>query len=87
MKILENLALNSTDLGLLNKEFQLDNHIDYKIADNQVISNELLVKYEKSQAVPSLNAFVNYSTAAYNDNNIFFKNNGNWPAVGPGAAI
>lgn len=75
---LDNLALNSTDLGLVNQEFQLDNHIDYKIADNQVVSDELLVKYEKSKAIPSLNAFVNYSTAAYNDNNIFFQNGGNW---------
>lgn len=75
---LENLALNSTDLELVNQEFELDNHIDFKIADNHVVSNELLVKYEKSKAIPSLNAFLNYSTSAYNDNNIFFQNNGNW---------
>ena len=37
-----------------------------------------MVKFEKSKALPSLNAFVNYSTFANNDNNIFFENNGNW---------
>ncbi len=75
---LEHLALNSTDLRLVGKNFDLDNHIDYKIADNLVVSNELLVKYEKSKAIPSLNAFVNYSTYAANNNNIFFNNQGSW---------
>lgn len=75
---LDNLAMNSTDLTLMGQTFNLDNHVDFKIADNNVVSNELLVKYEKSMAVPTLNAFVNYSTAAYNDNNIFFQNGGNW---------
>lgn len=75
---LEELALSSSDINLINSNFNLDNHIDYRIADNTVISNELLVKFEKSQALPSLAAFINYSTYANNDNNIFFKNNGNW---------
>ena len=75
---LEFLALNSSDLNLINTNFDLNNHIDYKIADNKVVSEELFVKFEKSQALPSLNAFVNYSKFANNDNNIFFKNDGNW---------
>ncbi|MEN8123821.1 MAG: TolC family protein [Bacteroidota bacterium] len=75
---LDNLALSSTNMNLINSNFDLDNHIDYRIADNTVMSNELLVKFEKSKALPSLGAFINYSTYANNDNNIFFKNNGNW---------
>ncbi len=75
---LEFLALNSSDLDLINTSFDLNNHIDYKIADNKVVSEELFVKFEKSQALPSLNAFINYSKYANNDNNIFFKNDGNW---------
>lgn len=75
---LEELALSSSDINLINSNFDLNNHIDYQIADNTVVSNELLVKFEKSQALPSLGAFVNYSTYANNDNNIFFKNDGNW---------
>ena len=63
---------------MINEQFDLDKHVDYQIADNQVTTKELQVKYEKSKNIPTLNAFVNYSTFAANDNNIFFENNGNW---------
>ncbi len=75
---LENLALSATDIKLINSNLNLSNHIDYRIADNTVVSNELMVKFEKSKSLPSLGAFVNYSKYANNDNNIFFKNNGRW---------
>jgi outer membrane protein TolC len=76
---LENLALKSTDLQMLYKEFELENHVDFRIADNQVLSDELLVKYEKSQSIPSINAFVNYNTFQYGNNLVFFENfNDNW---------
>ena len=76
---LENLALKSTDLGMVSKAFDLNNHIDFKIADNNVVAGELLVKFEKSQALPSLNAFINYSQFANNNsNNVFYSNYGDW---------
>jgi outer membrane protein TolC len=75
---LDNLAMRSTDLTMISTPFELENHIDYKILDNQVESDELMVKYEKTKGMPSLNAFVNYSTFANNDNFVFFENTGNW---------
>jgi len=76
---LENLAMKSADLQILYTEFELENHVDFKIADNQVLSDELLVKYEKSKNIPSINAFVNYSTFQYGDNLVFFENyDDNW---------
>ena len=76
---LENLALKSTDLQMLYQEFDLENHVDFRIADNQVLSDELLVKFEKSKNIPSINAFVNYSTFQYADNLVFFEDpTGNW---------
>jgi outer membrane protein TolC len=75
---LTDLGIKSTDLALLTEEFVLENHIDYKIADNMVTADELLVKYEKSKALPTMNAFLNYSVFANNDNNIFFENQGEW---------
>jgi len=76
---LENLALKSTDLNIISRSFDLNNHIDFKMADNNVVAGELLVKFEKSQALPSLNAFVNYSQFANNtSNNIFYSNYGDW---------
>ena len=76
---LENLAMKSADLQILYTEFELENHVDFRIADNQVLSDELLVKYEKSKSIPSINAFVNYSTFQYGDNLVFFENyDDNW---------
>ncbi len=76
---LENLALQSTDLQMIYQEFDLENHVDFRIADNQVLSDELLVKFEKSKNIPSINAFVNYSTFQYANNLVFFENpTGNW---------
>ena len=75
---LENLALRSSDSDIISSQFDLKNHIDFKIADNKVEFDELLVKLEKTKGMPSLNAFVNYSQFANNDNFIFFENAGDW---------
>ncbi|MCP4884764.1 MAG: TolC family protein [Flavobacteriales bacterium] len=76
---LEGLALKSTDLQILYSDFDLENHVDFRIADNQVLSDELLVKFEKSKSIPSINAFVNYNTFQYGNNLIFFENfDENW---------
>ncbi len=76
---LENLAIKSTDLQIIYEDFDLENHVDFRIADNQVLSDELLVKYEKSKNIPSINAFVNYSTFQYGNNLVFFENpSENW---------
>jgi outer membrane protein TolC len=75
---IENIGLKSSDLALLSQDFDLKNHIDYKIADNVVTQSELMVKYEKSQALPTLDAFLNYSVFANNDNNVFYGNDGEW---------
>jgi outer membrane protein TolC len=75
---LQTLALRSTDLDIVSTQFALENHIDFKIADNKVESDALLVRYEKTKGMPSLNAFINYSQFANNNNFIFFENTGNW---------
>lgn len=76
---LEGLALQSTDLNMLYEPFDLENHVDFRIADNQVLSDELLVKFEKSKNIPSINAFINYSQFANNNNFVFFERyDGNW---------
>jgi outer membrane protein len=75
---LQTLALRSTDPEIVSTQFALENHIDFKIADNKVESDALMVKYEKTKGMPSLNAFVNYSQFANNNNFIFFENSGNW---------
>ena len=58
---LETLTNQNIDLGLLNSEENIESTIDYKIAANDKRSKELLLKLEKSKALPSLSAFVNGS--------------------------
>ena len=50
---------------------QIDNNIDIRIADNNVKSEELQFKYEKSKSLPKLSGFVN-QTYTGNSNNFTF---------------
>ena len=58
---LENLVLESISLDYLNTEHSLVNNIDYKIAENDVVSKSLEYKLEKSEQFPKITAFVNAS--------------------------
>jgi len=53
------LTTKHIDLGLITIEESVENTVDYKIAKNDNRSKELLLKLEKSKALPSLNAFIN----------------------------
>ncbi|TCP25009.1 outer membrane protein TolC [Tenacibaculum skagerrakense] len=75
---LEDLVLVNSDLELLTQSFDLDNHIDYRIAENNRESNRLLLKLEKSKALPSVNAFINYSRLANAEDFTFFDSSQQW---------
>ena len=62
---LETLTQQNISLGLLDNETNIENTIDYKIAENDKTTKELLVKLEKSKALPTLNAFINGGYTAY----------------------
>ncbi len=51
----------------------LANHIDYRMAQSNILSNEKLLKLEKSAYLPSLNAFYSYSKLSYGDGANLFK--------------
>jgi outer membrane protein TolC len=57
---LNTLTQNNIDLVLLKKEFEAKNTIDYQIGKNIEKSKELLLKLEKSKALPSLAAQFNF---------------------------
>lgn len=57
---LDNLAKQNIDLNAMSSEFNVQENIDYKIGQNTLESNRLLVKLEKSKALPSLAANVNF---------------------------
>ena len=75
---LESLIIENIDLSLISKTFNVANHIDYKIAENNKEGNRLLVLLERSKALPSLSAFVNYGYAGNSNSFDFFNSNQTW---------
>ena len=75
---LESLTAQNIALDLLSSEDGVENTIDYKIAFNDKTSKELLLKLEKSKALPSLNAFLNGSYSGNSEEFTFAKNDQKW---------
>ena len=75
---LESLIDTHIDLDLLSKQFSLDNHVDFKIATNNREGQRLLLLLEKSKALPTLKAFVNFGYAGNSDSFDFFKSQQTW---------
>ncbi|MDO5607090.1 MAG: TolC family protein [Capnocytophaga sp.] len=76
---LDALAQASVAQSIANDtDFNIENNIDYRIASNNLRSQELLLKYEKSQSLPKLNAFINGAYNAYNDEFTFLQRNQRW---------
>ena len=75
---LDSLIIKNIDLGLAAQSFSLNNHIDYKIAQNSRESQRLLMRLEQSKALPSLSAFVNYGYTGNSDSFTFFNSNQKW---------
>ena len=63
LKLTENidaLVVENIDFNLLTSNFSVESLIDYRIADTDRESKSLLMKLEKSKALPSLRGFVNF---------------------------
>ena len=75
---LDVLTLQNIELSLLDSANNVENTIDYKIAENEKVTKELLVKLEKSKALPSLSAFVNGSYVGNRESFNFTNSNEKW---------
>lgn len=75
---LEDLTLSNIQLSLLDIEDSIENNIDFKIAENDKVSNELLVKLEQSRALPTLNAFLSGAYLANRNSFDFLDFNNPW---------
>ncbi len=75
---LQGLTSQNIVLSLLDAEEGVENTVDYQIAENDKTSKELLLKLEKSKALPTINAFVNGVYDGYNDNFKFLKKEQQW---------
>lgn len=69
---LESLTNENIDLGLIEAEESVESATDYKIALNDKVSKELLVKLEKSKALPTLSASLTGGYLSYSDSFTFF---------------
>lgn len=75
---LDLLAQQNIALELLDVEDNIENTIDYKIADNDKRSKELLVKLEKSKALPTVGAFINGGYTGNSQKFTFLNDNQIW---------
>jgi outer membrane protein TolC len=75
---LETLTLSNINLSLLDEEENIENTLDYKIAINDQRSKELLLKLERSKALPSLTGFINGGYAGNNDEFRFLNKEQQW---------
>jgi outer membrane protein TolC len=71
--LLDNLDENLGDLG-----FDVENNIDYSIAENQVELKKLLANLEKTKYFPSIKAFYNTKQDAFSDQFDFFSSGSEW---------
>ena len=75
---LQVLADKNVDLNLLEIEDNVANNIDYQIAENEKLSKELLVKLEKSKALPTVSAFLNGGYQSFGNEFTFLDSNNRW---------
>ena len=75
---LDSLAEQNITLNLLEATDDVKNTIDFKIADNDKRSKELLVKLEKSKALPTIGAFVSGGYLGNSQTFTFLNNNQQW---------
>lgn len=75
---LEGLTSQNIVISLLEADENIENSVDFRIAANDKRSKELLLKLEKSKALPTIDAFVNGGYAGYSDQFNFATRNQKW---------
>ena len=75
---LDQLTQQNISLDIMSSNLSVEENIDYKIAFNLTEQRSLELKLEKSRALPSLNAYVNYGTQAYSNEFSFLDTNQQW---------
>ncbi len=75
---LDDLTQKQINLGLLDTEFNIENNVDYKLAENLNEQRFFELKLAKSRALPTLNAFVNYGGNSFSDSFNFLDRGQPW---------
>src|SRR5690554_7735961 len=69
---LNTLAEENIDLSILDASLNLDQNVDFKIADNLIQQRTFEMQLEQTKALPRLSAFINYGTSANSQDFTFF---------------
>ncbi|WP_271423609.1 TolC family protein [Aequorivita sinensis] len=75
---LDKLANANISLALLNNSINFEENVDFKIANNLVQQRFFENRLEKSKALPTLSAFINYGTSANSEDFTFFNGDQKW---------
>ena len=75
---LDNLTTSNLDLAFSQNEFSVKNNIDYQIATNFTEQRSLELRLEKSKALPSLGAAVNFGYNSFANDFSFFDSEQKW---------
>ena len=75
---LDSLSGSNLDLAFSQSEFAVNNNIDYLMASNFQEQKTLELKLERSKALPSLAANLNFGYNAFNDQFKFFQKDQRW---------
>ncbi len=75
---LDSLAMKNSDQSVTTKPFIIENNVDYRLAFLLTEQRRLELKLEKSRALPKLEAFINYGTAAFDDDFVFLDSETRW---------
>ena len=75
---LDSLSKNNLQSVLESNEFNVTNSIDYQISSSLVTQKKLLLKLEKSKALPSLGANVNFGYNTFGNTFSMFESNQKW---------
>jgi outer membrane protein len=75
---LDNLSKSKLDLVSQTSDFDVNNNIEFQIASSIVNQKRLLLKLEKSKALPSLGAAVNFGYNSFANDFNFLSTNQKW---------
>ena len=75
---LEDLTMSKMELGILAIDFNINDNVDYKLAENLNEQRFFEWKLARSRALPTLNAYVNYGSTAYSESFDFFSGDQQW---------
>ena len=74
----ESLIDKNINLSLISENSNIKKSADYIIKNNEKTSKELLIFYEKTKLLPTINAFINTGYSGYSDSFNFTDKNQKW---------